>query len=88
MTDHSYAKLLLAYPQAGRIKYNGISNTQINRNHQLNGAALLTEPHRTYNVEDQQYRLLTEGADVDEDAEIDPTQRAARSEGPTRYPLI
>jgi len=35
----------------------------------------------TYNVEDPKYRLLTEGADVDEDAEIDPTQRAARSEG-------
>lgn len=35
----------------------------------------------TYNVEDADYRLLTAGADVDEDAEIDPTQRAARSEG-------
>jgi len=35
----------------------------------------------TYNVEDPNYRLLTEGADVDEGAEIDPTQRAARSEG-------
>ncbi len=35
----------------------------------------------TYNVEDANYRLLTEGADVDKDAEIDPTQRAARSEG-------
>ena len=35
----------------------------------------------TYNVEDGRYRLLTAGADVDEDAEIDPTQRAARSEG-------
>jgi predicted AlkP superfamily pyrophosphatase or phosphodiesterase len=35
----------------------------------------------TYNVEDANYRLLTEGADVNEDAEIDPTQRAARSEG-------
>jgi len=34
-----------------------------------------------YNVEDSRHRLLTEGADVDEDAEIDPTQRAARSEG-------
>ena len=37
--------------------------------------------YTTYNVEDSDYRLLTEGADVDEDAEIDPTQRAARSEG-------
>jgi len=35
----------------------------------------------TYNVEDSEYRLLTVGADVDKDAEIDPTQRAARSEG-------
>jgi predicted AlkP superfamily pyrophosphatase or phosphodiesterase len=35
----------------------------------------------TYNVEDSRYRLLTPGADVDEDAEIDPTQRAASSEG-------
>jgi len=35
----------------------------------------------TYNVEDPNYRLLTEGADVDEQAEIDPTQRAARSAG-------
>jgi len=35
----------------------------------------------TYNVEDPDYRLLTAGADVDEDSEIDPTQRAARSEG-------
>lgn len=35
----------------------------------------------TYNVEDSRYRLLTADADVDTDAEIDPTQRAARSEG-------
>ena len=35
----------------------------------------------TYNVEDPNYRLLTPGADIDEEAEIDPTQRAARSEG-------
>ncbi|MEJ2385318.1 MAG: alkaline phosphatase family protein [Xanthomonadales bacterium] len=35
----------------------------------------------TYNVEDPDYRLLTAGADVDEGSEIDPTQRAARSEG-------
>jgi predicted AlkP superfamily pyrophosphatase or phosphodiesterase len=35
----------------------------------------------TYNVEDPDYRLLTVGAGVDADAEIDPTQRAARSEG-------
>ena len=35
----------------------------------------------TYNVEDSNYRLLTAGADVDSDTEIDPTQRAARSDG-------
>ena len=35
----------------------------------------------TYNVEDANYRLLTKGASVDADTEIDPTQRAARSEG-------
>ena len=35
----------------------------------------------TYNVEDPRYRLLTENADVDRDTEIDPTQRAARSDG-------
>jgi hypothetical protein len=35
----------------------------------------------TYNVEDPAYRLLTSGADVSDDTEIDPTQRAARSEG-------
>ena len=35
----------------------------------------------TYNVEDANYRLLTEGASVDADTEIDPTQRAARSDG-------
>lgn len=35
----------------------------------------------TYNVEDARYRLLTADADVDEGAEIDPTQRAAKTEG-------
>jgi predicted AlkP superfamily pyrophosphatase or phosphodiesterase len=35
----------------------------------------------TYNVEDARYRLLTRGASVDAETEIDPTQRAARSEG-------
>jgi len=35
----------------------------------------------TYNVEDPNYRLLTQGADVNENAEIDPTQRAANTEG-------
>ena len=35
----------------------------------------------TYNVEDPNYQLLTAGASVDAKTEIDPTQRAARSEG-------
>jgi predicted AlkP superfamily pyrophosphatase or phosphodiesterase len=35
----------------------------------------------TYNIEDSRYQLLTRGADVDASAEIDPTQRVARSEG-------
>jgi len=34
-----------------------------------------------YNIEDARYPLLTAGADVDQKTEIDPTQRAARSEG-------
>jgi predicted AlkP superfamily pyrophosphatase or phosphodiesterase len=34
-----------------------------------------------YNIEDPEYRLLTEGAGVDSDTEIDPTQRAAKSDG-------
>jgi predicted AlkP superfamily pyrophosphatase or phosphodiesterase len=35
----------------------------------------------TYNIEDPDYGLLTEGADVDADTEIDPTQKAAGSDG-------
>lgn len=35
----------------------------------------------TYNVEDARYHLLSADADVDEDAEIDPTQRAAKTDG-------
>ena len=35
----------------------------------------------SYGIEDARYQLLTAGADVDQKAEIDPTQRAARSEG-------
>jgi len=35
----------------------------------------------TYNVEDPGYSLLTKGASVDAKTEIDPTQRAARSDG-------
>jgi predicted AlkP superfamily pyrophosphatase or phosphodiesterase len=37
--------------------------------------------HTTYNIEDSAYRLLTADAGVDQGTEIDPTQRAARSEG-------
>lgn len=36
---------------------------------------------QTYNIEDANYTLLSKGADVDAKTEIDPTQRAARSEG-------
>ncbi|MDH3744351.1 MAG: alkaline phosphatase family protein [Acidobacteriota bacterium] len=35
----------------------------------------------TYNVEDARYPLLTAGAGVDQKTEIDPTQKAARSQG-------
>ena len=35
----------------------------------------------TYNIEDPEYHLLTEGADVDAATEIDPTQKAATSDG-------
>lgn len=34
-----------------------------------------------YNIEDPDYSILTSGADVDEETEIDPTQRAATSDG-------
>jgi len=35
----------------------------------------------TYNIEDSNHKLLTEGADVDASTEIDPTQKAASSDG-------
>ncbi len=35
----------------------------------------------TYNIEDARYPLLTPGADVDQATEIDPTQKAATTEG-------
>jgi predicted AlkP superfamily pyrophosphatase or phosphodiesterase len=35
----------------------------------------------TYNIEDERYPLLTAGADVDRTTEVDPTQRAATTEG-------
>ena len=34
-----------------------------------------------YNIEDSRFPLLTAGAGVDQETEVDPTQRAARSEG-------
>jgi len=34
-----------------------------------------------YNIEDADYRLLTAGADVDKQTEIDPTQKAAKVDG-------
>jgi predicted AlkP superfamily pyrophosphatase or phosphodiesterase len=35
----------------------------------------------TYNIEDADYQLLTADADVDQQTEIDPTQKAAKTEG-------
>ena len=35
----------------------------------------------TYNIEDPNHKLLTEGANVDASTEIDPTQKAASSDG-------
>jgi hypothetical protein len=42
----------------------------------------------TYNIEDPRYPLLTEGAGVDKQAEIDPTQRLATSEGRSPAPIL
>ncbi len=42
----------------------------------------------TYNVEDPNYPLLTVGAGVDEATEIDPTQRAATTEGRSPMALL
>jgi len=36
---------------------------------------------KTYNIEDDRYRLLTKGGGIDKDAEIDPSQKAASSDG-------
>jgi len=41
----------------------------------------------TYNIEDPRYPLLSEGAGVDKQAEIDPTQRLATSEGRSPAPI-
>ena len=40
-----------------------------------------TENRTIYNIEDDRYKLLTAGAGVDKDVEIDSTQKAAKSEG-------
>jgi predicted AlkP superfamily pyrophosphatase or phosphodiesterase len=40
-----------------------------------------TENRTMYNIEDDRYKLLTAGAGVDKDAEIDSTQKAAKSDG-------
>jgi len=40
-----------------------------------------TENRTMYNIEDDRYKLLTEGAGVDKDAEIDSTQKTAKSDG-------
>ncbi len=42
----------------------------------------------TYNIEDSRYELLTVGAGVDRQTEIDPTQRTARSEGRSPSALL
>ena len=36
---------------------------------------------QAYNIEDEDYHLLTAGADVDSDTELDPTQKAATVDG-------
>ena len=41
-----------------------------------------------YNIEDANYRLLTQGADVDASTEIDPTQKAAKVEGRSPAALL
>ena len=41
-----------------------------------------------YNVEDDRYRLLGAGADVDESTEIDPTQRVANADGRSPRALL
>ncbi|MDX2453114.1 alkaline phosphatase family protein [Desulfosarcina sp.] len=40
-----------------------------------------TENRTMYNIEDARYQLLTAGAGVDQNAEIDSTQKAAKSDG-------
>lgn len=40
-----------------------------------------TTGRTVYNIEDPDYSVLTSGADVDDETEIDPTQRAAKTDG-------
>jgi len=42
----------------------------------------------TYNLEDPRYPLLSKGAGVDKEAEIDPTQRLATSDGRSPAPIM
>lgn len=42
----------------------------------------------TYNVQDPRYPLLTKGAGVDKESEIDPTQRLATTEGRSPAPIL
>jgi predicted AlkP superfamily pyrophosphatase or phosphodiesterase len=42
----------------------------------------------TYNIQDPRYPLLTKGAGVDKEAEIDPTQRLATSDGRSPAPIL
>jgi len=44
--------------------------------------------HLVYNIEDDRYPLLTAGADVDAASEIDPTQKAATTEGRSPATLL
>ena len=44
--------------------------------------------HLVYNIQDSRFPLLTEGADVDHTTEIDPTQRAATTEGRSPAALL
>lgn len=41
-----------------------------------------------YNIEDEAYHLLTSGADVDKNAEIDATQKAAKGDGRSPLPML
>ncbi|KII75288.1 alkaline phosphatase family protein [Vibrio renipiscarius] len=41
-----------------------------------------------YNVEDDQYSMLTQGAGVDKSTEIDPTQKTAQGDGRSPEPIL